>query len=902
MWTQDETAPVEGRAVHSWTEAQPLDLVVSSAVADLGAAVTLTAHITPPPAEPVPTPVPTPVPDVVRAQAPPVRIKFVVAGANPQDRIVDVAGNVASLTYTGLGVRSPTDTVTAFIVSELVEPTSNTVTVTWRTPTVTLNQEAGSAILDQEHAVVATVAGAATGTLTFAVDGPNAAVEKVQSGTHPTYTLRYRGTAPGTDRITATLTLGDATFPSAPLTLEWVRAAVTVDQATTASQVGTDLVLAATVNPPAARGAVVFTVTGDGGPLTVRDDSIDGGFTATVRRTAVGVDTISATWEDAGARVTSPPITHEWRPEPQPALVVSPSGTSGCTRSPFGLTVTARTGDTPIAGLPVTVTAARPGEPARAFTGVTDPTGLLPLGYTAEAPGVDTLTATATIAGTAVSSAPMTHGWQSCALDVTVEPAGSTTTVGSPLAPVVTVRDPAGRPVAGATVAVRITMSGQEDVVADLVTDDAGLATTEYRRAAPGTDRITADATSGDRRGTGTAEHIWVNGALQISLAPAGTSSVGGSPFTVTALVTDGEKPIVGADIAFLVQLSGQDDLGGPPVRTGADGTATYTWTRTLAGDDAVSVVVVAGDRIGRAATTHRWTLVPTLRLALDPAGTTSRVGTDFTATATVTVDGRPVTGTDVAFTAGRPDRPGTPRTVRTDSAGRAPLTYRNADAGTDTITATVTVPNVGQGSASITHLWRAADVVRPPVRRPDLTIRPQPTAATLLEALPGPAGNPAGIGAAGSPGARGRRGHAVPTRVAGHAHGGRGRAGHRDGGRRRQLRRPGPAARPVGRPPQAGGELPTGAGRTRPGRRAPLVVDRDGRSVGEHRGGRAELLRAARRSARAVAVGRRRVVPAADSWADLTAVRHKGTGEFGKESFRGQPCETGNCRWGTRP
>ena len=424
----------------------------------------------------------------------------------------------------------------------------------------------------------------------------------------------------------------------------------------TRAEFGTDLVLAATVNPPPSGGAVVFTVIGDEGPLTVR-------------------------------------------------------------------------------------------EPARAFTGVTDTTGLLPLGYTAEAPGVDTLTAAATIAGTAVTSAPMTHGWQSCALDVTVEPAGSTTTVGSPLAPVVTARDPAGRAVAGATVAVRITMSGQEDVVADLATDDAGLATTEYRREVPGTDRITADATSGDRRGTGTAEHVWVNGALQVSLAPAGTSSVGGSPFTVTALVTDGEKPIVGADIGFLVQMSGQDDLGGPPVRADADGEATYAWTRTLAGDDAVSVVVIAGDLIGRAATTHRWTLVPTLRLALDPAGTTSPVGTDFTATATVTVDGRPVTGTDVALTAGRPDRPGTPRTVRTDTAGRAALTYRSADAGTDTITATVTVPNVGQGSASITHLWRSADVVRPPVRRPDVTQPRSPRPS------PSPQPTPPGSGQAAPPG-----------------------------------------------------------------------------------------------------------------------------------------------------
>jgi hypothetical protein len=237
-----------------------------------------------------------------------------------------------------------------------------------------------------------------------------------------------------------------------------------------------------------------------------------------------------------------------------------------------------------------------------------------------------------------------------------------------------------------------------------------------------GTDRLTAVATSAERRGTGQQSRVDTR-RDPVSLGPAGTSSVGGSPFTVTALVTDGQKPSSGRTSRSWCRCLGGTTSAGRR-RTDADGTAP-TWTRTLAGDDAVSVVVVAGTGSPRGHD-HRWTLVPTLRLALDPAGTTSRVGTDFTATATVTVDDRSVTATDVAFTTGRPDRPGKPRSVRTDAAGRAVLTYRNADAGTDTITATVSVPNVGQGSASITHLWRAADVVRPPVRHPDLTIRPQ--------------------------------------------------------------------------------------------------------------------------------------------------------------------------------
>src|SRR4029078_13666821 len=144
------------------------------------------------------------------------------------------------------------------------------------------------------------------------------------------------------------------------------------------------------------------------------------------------------------------------------------------------------------------------------------------LTYASPAPeaAVETVTATATIGGVAVTSAPATHTWQDCALDVAVDPGRSRPTVGSPVSPIVPVRDVAGRPVPDAAITLRITMAGQDDVIADLITDANGLPTTQYRPQGRGTARITAVVTAGERRATATAEHVWQLSAIQVSVGP----------------------------------------------------------------------------------------------------------------------------------------------------------------------------------------------------------------------------------------------------------------------------------------------------------------------------------------------------------------------------------------------
>ena len=719
IWTQPGTAPASDEVTHRWVPPEErLQLDVKETVADLGGTVQLTARDTAwtPPRDDVEPP-------------PTVRIRFKVTGANEQELFADLVRGEAVVTYTGTGTGQPTDTVRAFLPRlEQQDLPSNPITVTWRTPTVTLTHDTGSSAIGQEHTVTATVAGAVGGTITFAVAGPNSDVPTVQDGNPPAVTLRYRGVKPGTDKITASLALGTGKFASAELPVDWTAPTVVLDQATAVSQTGQDLLLSATVSPGPARGAVVFTAVGVDGPVTLRDDTPDDGFTATLRRTGTGTDTLSATWEDAGAKVTSAEIRHEWRPEPQPTLVVTPGGTSTCVGNPFTVTVNAHDGTAPAAALPVQVAVTPAGGAERLFTGGTDGAGAMVLTYASATPeaAVETVTATATIGGVAVTSAPATHTWQDCALDVAVDPGSSTSTVGSPVSPIVTVRDVAGRPVPDAAITLRITMAGQDDVIADLITDANGLATTQYRRDVPGTDRITAVVTAGERRATATADHVWQLSAIQVSVGPAGTSGVAGSPFTLTVLVTAGDKPVVGATVGLFVVMSGQDDLGGAPGKTDANGTFSFTYTRPVAGDDTVDVLVLASGQVARASTRHHWTLAPVLRLALEPGGTSGDVGTDFTATATVTVDGGPRGGADVVFVAGPPDRPGRPRTITTDAAGRAAFTYRGTEAGTHTITAKVAVSGFPEGSASINRVWRAAGVVRSPDRRADVRITPR--------------------------------------------------------------------------------------------------------------------------------------------------------------------------------
>jgi hypothetical protein len=624
-------------------------------------------------------------------------------------------GNDASYT----GVAPGTDTIQASLETAYGTFTSGTVTRTWNTPTVTLGQESTRSALGASHTVTAEVSGTTASEIAFAVSGANAGAPVDVSGSHPSYTGTYVGEEDGTDAITATITVFDRTYTSNGLSHTWVTPTVTVDQDLATSKPGQPVLLTASVAPTGTAGAVTFLVEGAGPPRTFLDDGTDGSYTASYTRDDEGTDTITATFASGSASFDSGSITHVWDDEVPPAAVLSPAGATNCVGSSFTPTVTLTDGDDLLPGVAVQVTVTMDGAQDQVLTATTDVDGRATVSYAGAAPGTDTLVATAEIDGETLTSARLTHVWEACELVVSVAPPGSTSLVGSSFTPTVSVRDAAGAPVADATVEVTVTMADQPDVTVTLTTDADGLASTTYDRPVAGADRIDAVATSGERTGRATIDHFWrVQEGLRVTLGPAGTSSLVDSEFTATALVTDGEAPVADAQVAFRASLPGQPDITLEAV-TDEDGQASFPFTRPVAGTDTVEAEATVGDRSGRASVVHLWNLVPGLDFTLEPPGTSSLLDEDFTATATVLVDGEPLAGVDVAFAATQPGQDDRTGTAPTGDDGRATFTYTRSSVGTDLVTASVVLSDGRRGDASMTHLWRGEDVVAPPPPEP---------------------------------------------------------------------------------------------------------------------------------------------------------------------------------------
>jgi hypothetical protein len=165
-----------------------------------------------------------------------------------------------------------------------------------------------------------------------------------------------------------------------------------------------------------------------------------------------------------------------------------------------------------------------------------------------------------------------------------------------------------GAPVAGRPVTLRV-VSGPDAGPATVVTSDAaGTAALTYRGMTAGTDTI--QATFVDSAGashSATTTRAWHDFAAALTLGPAASSGVVGTPYGVTASLTEDGAPVAGRTVSFAV--------AGPNARTstattGPDGRATFTYTGAAAGLDTVSAS--AQDTLGRplaaAAVTRTWT------------------------------------------------------------------------------------------------------------------------------------------------------------------------------------------------------------------------------------------------------------------------------------------------------
>ena len=171
-----------------------------------------------------------------------------------------------------------------------------------------------------------------------------------------------------------------------------------------------------------------------------------------------------------------------------------------------------------------------------------------------------------------------------------------------------------------------------------------------------------------------------------LDVTPAAATRSTGTAHTVTAKLTDdGGAPLAGKLLAFTA--AGANAAAGTAT-TGPDGVATFTYTGTKAGIDAISAVYDAdGNGTGEAADSAAVEWVSRFALDAEPETATRSVGQLHTVTATLTNDGAAVAGETVDFVVtGANAQTGS---ATTDSNGVASFTYTGTALGVDAIEAT---------------------------------------------------------------------------------------------------------------------------------------------------------------------------------------------------------------------
>ena len=196
-----------------------------------------------------------------------------------------------------------------------------------------------------------------------------------------------------------------------------------------------------------------------------------------------------------------------------------------------------------------------------------------------------------------------------------------------------------------------------------------------------------------------------------ITLAPpTGTANVG-SPYTLTATITNPGGSVSGQTVDFSV--TGANAATGTGT-TNASGQATFTYTGANAGMDTVTASFTNSSSTTVTATaTVDWAASqPTITLA-PPTGT-ANVGSPYTLTATITNPGGSVSGQTVDFSVtGANTATGT---GTTNASGQATFTYTGANAGMDTVTASFTNSSSATVTATATVNWMTVVAVPPAI------------------------------------------------------------------------------------------------------------------------------------------------------------------------------------------
>lgn len=524
----------------------------------------------------------------------------------------------------------------------------------------------------------------------------------------------YEGQATGTDTILVWADLnGDGGFddgePSDRVNKTWELgepASVTLSPQDDTNPVGTTHTVAATVrdenNNPLPNVWVRFETTGTvpEAPETGSDTTDAAGVALfTYSRDSAGQDTITACTnldesEPATCATNTGPeatATKTWQERVPATLDLEEEAATNevGTEHQVIATVLDQFGDPIDVIVQFEVTGTNPVVPENRSTG---PDGMVAFEYTGTNVGDDTIAACTSQDGTPPADGcefepvgeddntdledTVSKTYESTPEQLSLDQGEATNTVGEQHSVTATVTDGVGDPVAGAVVRFEVDDTFQEDVT----TDDNGQAVFDYSSTTAGDDTITACTTEDgtDPADCPTTEDLtdsqtkhWVGGApASLDLEPEEATNTVGTDHTVVVTATDEfGNPVGGVAVRFEVEegdgtATPQTDVA----MTESDGTATFTYTNTTAGDDRIEACT---DATGTAPATcadetagendntdlvdavlkHWIPDVANAQLNMEPEEATNTVGTQHTVTATVTDQhDNPLAGYDVRF------------------------------------------------------------------------------------------------------------------------------------------------------------------------------------------------------------------------------------------------------------